>query len=215
MIGNLSAYSACRVASGDLRAWFQPLTSVAELESLWLELERRSDCSFFQSWAWIGSWLWLLPESLDLWVLVLRAARELVGLGILVGCQESRYGLMRVHGLYLNETGDPRIDPLGLEYNGVLTDRRVGKSVVAHCCLTRLAQQEFVWDELSLGGLNGALATAWAEAAGQIGLNVWVRAKKQCNYVDLTAMRRKAGSYLGFLSHNTPPLAGGPLRGGC
>ncbi len=185
---------------GSLHVSLRPTASPGELEDLWLDLERRSDCSFFQSWAWIGCWLGRLPGGLAPRVLTVSCGQDVVGLGVLIARRENRHGLTRTRDLYLNETGDPLIDPLGLEYNGILADRRIGKSAMARHCLARLAEQEDVWDELNLGGLDAVAAKAWAEAADAIGLGIRVRARKPCNYVDLADVRRKGGDYLGSLS---------------
>ena len=34
-----------------------PITQLDEIEQQWLELQGRADCSYFQSWGWIGTWL--------------------------------------------------------------------------------------------------------------------------------------------------------------
>lgn len=203
MIADLSTYSICRVPPDDLHVTFRPLTSVENLEALWLDLERRSECSFFQSWIWIGRWLQHLPSCLAPRVLSVWAGSEVVGLGILVARRETRHGLLSVRSLHLNESGDPRIDPLGLEYNGLIADRRIGNAAVAQCCLIWLVEQEDDWDELSLGGLDAGSANVWVEAADGIGLGVRTRAKSCCRYVDLQGIRQKGTDYLSTLSRNT------------
>ena len=198
---NRSAEYSCR--NGKLQASLEPIVSPGELENLWRDLERRSDCSFFQSWAWIGCWLRHLPPGLAPRLMSVSAGSVVVGLGVLVPRRETRHGLLHVHGLHLNETGDRGIDPINVEYNGLLTDRRVGNASIVWRSLICLAEKENDWDELYLSGLDAAATEAWVESASKVGLGTRVRAKAPCDYVDLVEVRRKGGDYLGTLSRNT------------
>lgn len=148
----------------------EPVDVPEALAGRWLDLERRSDGSFFQSWGWIGCWLRHLPSGLTPRLLTVSSGSEVVGLGVLVACRETRHGLLRVHGLHLNETGDRLIDPISIEYNGVLADRSFGNASVIRRSLTWLAANEDGWDELNLGGLNAETAKIWEKAAVDIGL---------------------------------------------
>ncbi len=187
----------------DLRVMLRPIASVAALGDQWVDLERRSDGSFFQSWAWIGCWLRHLPSGLTPRLLTVSRRSEVVGLGVLVARRETRHGLLRVRGLHLNETGDPRVDPLGLEYNGLLVDRRVSRADIARRCLSWLVERETGWDELNLGGLEADVAELWGNAAHDVGLTARVRGNTRCDYVDLEDLRRNGGTYLSRLSSNT------------
>lgn len=195
--------SACLMSPGDLCATLEPVTSLDELEVLWLNLERRSDCSFFQSWAWIGCWLRLLPSDLAPLLLRVSAGSQVVGLGVLMAREETRHGILRVRRLYLNATGDPSIDTLGLEYNGILADRRVGELVIGCFCLTWLLQHKELWDELNLGGLDTAATGAWAKAARKADLGFRIWSKVRCDYVDLSKVRNSGTGYLDCLSRNS------------
>ncbi len=186
----------------DLRMTLVSVSHPNEIEDLWLDLERRSDCSFFQSWGWIGCWLRHLPDGLDPRLLTMSADGELVGLGILIPRQQTRHVFVRSRSLYLNETGDPQLDAVGLEYNGFLADRRLADTVVCRC-LEWLAEAKEDWDELNLGGLDPASTGTYGRIAGEIGLMTRARDRKRYDYVDLEAVRQGEGDYLGLLSRNT------------
>ena len=121
----------------------------------------------------------------------MSSGSEVVGLAVLVARRETRHGLLRVRGLHLNETGDRRIDPISIEYNGVLADRSVGNASVIRRSLTWLAENEDGWDELTLGGLNPETAEIWEKAAVDSGLGIRVQAQSRCDCIDLEAMRRR------------------------
>lgn len=190
------------MSQADLIVTFDPISRPNDLEGVWLDLERRSDCSFFQSWGWIRCWLLHLPEGLIPSVLTVSAGSEVVGLGILVARRRIRHAFVNSRSLYLNETGDPLIDSIGLEYNGFLIDRRVVEPV-GRGCLEWLVEKKHGWDELNFGGLNAANTRSYAKIAGELGLAVLVRRKGRCDYVDLEVLQQDAGGYLARLSRNT------------
>ena len=185
-----------------LQVTLERVSRRSDIEGVWLDLERRSDCSFFQSWGWISCWLNHLPEGLNPWVLIVSTGREVVGLGVLIGLQEVRHAFVRSNSLYLNETGNPEVDPITLEYNGFLADRRFAGTVVCRI-LEWLVESKDDWDELNLGGLDPDSTMTYVRAGSEIGLRAQARDKKRCNYVDLDAVRRNGGDYLGLLSRNT------------
>ena len=186
-----------------LKVTLEPIVRPSDLGRLWCDLEQRSDCTFFQSWAWVGCWLRQLPPHILPRVLTVSDGPVVVGLGVLVVRRTTRHGILRISGLHLNETGDPRIDPLSLEYNGFLADRRVGVSVVVRHCLAWFAKHQCGWEELNLGGLCAATANEWSKITDEIGLRSRVWAEKRCDYVDLSDLRQNGADYLGSLTRNT------------
>ncbi len=185
-----------------LAVTLEPIFCPNELKDVWLDLEWRSDCSFFQSWAWIGCWLRQLPYGLDPSALIVSAGSNVVGLGILIANRQKRHGLISSNALYLNETGNTSVDPIGLEYNGFLTDRRLIEPVVRGC-LEWLCDEKQGWDELNFGAFNTANMEVYTKIAKELSLAVVARKKSRCDYVDLDEVRQDAGGYLGKLSRNT------------
>ncbi|MGH7063529.1 MAG: GNAT family N-acetyltransferase, partial [Stellaceae bacterium] len=100
----------------------EALPPLAALEGDWRRLEAAGDPSFFTSWHWIGAWLTALPETSRPTLLRGLSQGETVALALLgARAARRRHGLVRSRGLYLNETGDPELDALTIERNGVLT----------------------------------------------------------------------------------------------
>lgn len=194
---------ADRLLDQDMKMSFKSIPPLDDVETLWLDLEQHSDGSVFQSWAWIGCWLRHLPSVVAPRLMSVSIGPEVVGLGVFVPRRERRHGLLHVHGLHLNETGDIRMDPINIEYNGLLVDSRVGNAPIVRHSLIHLAERENEWDELYLSGLDAKTTESWMESAREIGLGIRLRAKKRCDYVDLDGVRRRGGDYLGLLSRNT------------
>lgn len=178
------------------------LSDPGALQFVWRRLERRSDHSFFQSWTWIGCLLDQIMPDLRPRVLTVRSGGEIVGLGLLVRRDHRRNGFVRSRGLYLNETGDPRIDKLTMEYNGILAERGLSRAVTGSA-VAWLKARGGNWNELYLGGLAGEQSDLVRNAARENGLRVWLRYRKRCDFVDLDGLRRSGGDYLASLSRNT------------
>ena len=124
----------------------------AELEREWLHLQERADCSFFQSWGWIGTWLERI--ALDLNPLVVRVWFEgtLVGLGIFTGKHISRHLVIRSDARFVHEYPfDDR--NMVIEYNGLLADRGHEGAVYSETII-HLLQLEPACDEVYFGALG-------------------------------------------------------------
>ncbi len=175
-----------------------PMADRGALGRMWESLESRSDCSYFQSWAWIGTWLGLLPAALQPHLVVARSGRNVVGLAILCRRTVKRHGWLRSRAVFLHETGDPDLDCLTIEHNGFLVDReRAGE--VEHAMLRAIAEADPGWEELMLSGVE----PRYADCARSLGLDVTTRASQPSPYVDLAAVRSGGKGYLGHVSSNT------------
>ena len=105
----------------------EPVTDFAALAPVWRELERRADCSFFQSWAWTGC---LAEERFaEPWLLIARRGDRVVGLALLN--RGPRAGLTRP--ILLGESGKPDLDSIFTEHNGLLLDRDEPDGLAARC----------------------------------------------------------------------------------
>ena len=94
-----------------------PVTDFAALAPVWRELERRADCSFFQSWTWTGC---LADERFgEPWLLSARRGDRVVGLALFN--RGPRAGLSRP--ILLGESGRPDMDSIFIEHNGLMLDR--------------------------------------------------------------------------------------------
>ena len=174
-----------------------PVTDRAAVGRLWQDLEPRADCSYFQSWAWIGTWLDVLPDGVRPHLLVARAGGEVVGLGILCHHVVTRHGWLRSRAAFLHETGNPDLDCLTVEHNGFLVDRTRGPEIERAMLQTLVTGGD--WEELMLSGVD----PRYADVARDARLDVFERAVQPSPYVDLDAVRAGGKGYLGQVSSNT------------
>lgn len=128
---------------------------VNDLEPVWRGLEARADCSYFQSWGWIG--IWLERFASDLRPLLVRVwhGDVLVGLGIFLSRRLRRRGLVRSRALYLHEYPFDGRD-MTIEYNGLLADRAHVPGVYA-AVIEHLFQSGLQWDELFFSAVDEAV----------------------------------------------------------
>jgi CelD/BcsL family acetyltransferase involved in cellulose biosynthesis len=144
-------------------------------------LEARADPSFFQTWRWVGC----LGAERYAGGRVLRAVADgrTVALALL--------GTRR--GFHLNETGDPALDCVFMEHNGVLLDRDAPPGLLARCLAAAAGRC------LTLSGVDG-----WhlAAAAGLRGRAVLHDATRPSPLVDLASLRQGGTGFLDSLSGN-------------
>ncbi len=171
---------------------FQPAPDPSVLAELWLALEARSDCSFFESWAWTGC---LLEERFaDPWLLSARRGDRIVALGLFN--RAPRRGFAAAGRLYLGESGDPAMDSIFVEHNGLLLDRAETPELERRCWAT-LAALEAGRGRWVLSGLrHTALAALPSDRI------VRIPARRPAPFVDLAALPQGA-SFLDTLSANT------------
>ena len=137
-------------ASG-IRAWLEPVVDLERLGAAWRALEAQSEASFFQSWGWIGCWLRHLGSDRQPLAAIAERNGQVVGLGVFVPGRERRHRIATARTLRLHESGEPALDSLYIEHNGLVAERaylpQVWAAVVA--VLTGSGR----WDELAFGGL--------------------------------------------------------------
>lgn len=103
----------------DYRVESCQISNTDEIESRWLELQQRSECSYFQSWGWIGAWLEQLAYDLNPFLVTVWQGNHVVGLGIFIERNITRHRILASKALYLNESPfDGR--NMVIEYNGLL-----------------------------------------------------------------------------------------------
>ena len=92
-----------------------------EIEQQWLDLQDRADCSWFQSWGWVGTWLEQIAAEFHPLVVKVWSDNRIVGMGIFLPRHVRRRLLVRSNALFLNEYPfDGR--NMVIEYNGLLAD---------------------------------------------------------------------------------------------
>jgi CelD/BcsL family acetyltransferase involved in cellulose biosynthesis len=129
-----------------------PVTNLAELESEWLDLQGRTDCSYFQSWGWIETWLRQIAMDLHPQVIRVRYGEVVIGLGILVQRDIKRRLVIRSHAHYLNEY--PFNDRnMVIEFNGLLAERAHETAAYTEV-INYVFQTDKRCDELFLGAID-------------------------------------------------------------
>lgn len=172
------------------RVRLQSLPCLDELGVRWRELERRSRCSFFLSWRWIGPWLTLVSPLRRARLLSVSEGERLVALGVFT--QRRRLlGLGPLH-LRLHEVGDKILDSLTIEYNGLVCEAGHEREALA-AVLDHLAHNDKRWSTLYLPGMETDNVPFDRIRA----LGVGMRSRKHAaHYIDLTELRDSGSDYL-------------------
>ena len=107
----------------------RPIQDFSGLADCWLDLQSRSDGSFFQSWAWTGC---LAEERFaEPWLLSAQRSGRVVALALLNRGSRPRFRFSRP--VLLGESGDPDPDSIFIEHNGLLIDRNEGADLAVQC----------------------------------------------------------------------------------
>jgi CelD/BcsL family acetyltransferase involved in cellulose biosynthesis len=172
----------------------------AELQQVWLDLERRAAAPFYLSWDWIGCWI--EEASLRPVVLIGRVDGRIVLLGLLIPTERREHLPITVYGLQLHMTGDPQQDVITIEYNGFMVDSgwagKIESDAVAFL-LRGIVVNGHRRDEVHLKNVPAAFTQTVAES----GAYFREVQRKPSWRVDLAAIRAADRQYLDCLSANT------------
>jgi CelD/BcsL family acetyltransferase involved in cellulose biosynthesis len=173
----------------------------------WRALEQRSDCSFFQSWAWTGC---LAADRFRDPVLIeVRRRDECVAMALF---NRRRARWPHMDRLWLGESGTPALDSVFIEHNGPLIAR--GEEDALRDCLQAVPRSG---RRVVFSGVGAAELRVLETLPGAI----IARQTRVAPYIDLAAIRDAGGAYLDSLSANTRYqlrrsarryAASGPLR---
>ncbi|MCC7119435.1 MAG: GNAT family N-acetyltransferase [Anaerolineales bacterium] len=101
---------------------YDPFAHMQTVESVWLDLQSRSEHTYFTSWGWISVWLNSLPRETRL-ELVVGYLGDVPALAFFVGKRQKRkYGLLPSKIFSLNSTAVQSYDEIYAEYNSILYD---------------------------------------------------------------------------------------------
>ncbi len=185
----------------DLTFALEPALGLPELEEIWTDLVSRSNCSFFLTWDWIGTWL--ATTGAKPLLFSARDGDKIVALALFVPTRNRRHGFVRTNSLMLHQIGDPHFDMITIEHNGILADRGYSARIL-EACLTFLKQARLPktgfkrWDEIHLGGI-----TADTLGDQRAGLKLLEQNRKASWIVDLESLRQSGKAYLDTLSSNS------------
>jgi CelD/BcsL family acetyltransferase involved in cellulose biosynthesis len=184
----------------DLQVRITGMPAGDQLASMWQALERECDASFFQSWAWIGTWLDCLPDFVRPELVIMEAGGGVVGLGVIVPRSVRRHGVFRSHALYLQEAGAGPWDFI-IEHNGFLLRRGMERELLAE--VLRALHERQSWDEFVVSGIRADSLLLDPAALQNVGLQARIQRTSPSRYVDLDELRASGVAYLDRLSSNT------------
>lgn len=185
-----------------IAASLTPLTACSELQDKWRFLELRSDCSFFQSWMWIGTWLSNLPSSAKCYLLEVTDNGETIGLAVVVAHTLVRHRFVRSRTILLHETGSHNMDLMTIEYNSFLAESGRERDVI-RSGIRCIGATNVAWDEFFASGVGADAFGAWQGAIADSKWRLVYRQQSICPFVDLGTVRDSGGDYLALLSANT------------
>jgi CelD/BcsL family acetyltransferase involved in cellulose biosynthesis len=174
----------------------EPIGRTAAVAPLWQALAARVPHSFFQSWAWIGTWLDCLPRERRPQLLIGRRGGEVAMLGIITSSSRRLLRLWPIPTAHLNESGRPEEAILTIEHNGLLADPAIGPLALQEALAW--AVREARLGELHLPGVP--LHYVQAAAANEAFTRVLILAD---HYIDLDDLRRRGLDHSQAVSTNT------------
>lgn len=188
--------------SDDYQVTSRRFKHAEEIQRAWVELEKRSSCSFFQSWGWIGNWLESVVPDLDRFLVEISDDQRVIAMGILVSHRSKRRVFIRSFGLFLNEFPVEDMN-MAVEYNGLLIDADVDDaSQVYRALFNYLLCGSEEYDELYAGGIDQQVMGAIMHLRGDRRLQLISREKSISWQVDLNQFGSDLEAYLGTLSRN-------------
>lgn len=170
------------------------------LRQAWLDLQERSDCSYFLSWGWIGTWLKQIAIGLCPVVVQVWQGELLVGLSVFVPRIIKRRLVFSASALFLHEYPFDSKNMV-IEYNGLLAARghesAVYKETVSHL-ISKYTDQ----DEFHFGAITDGLKVLYLSNAAESNLLFQINEESTAWQVDLGALQRGIEAFLGTLSKN-------------
>jgi len=176
------------------------LSDMRTLEEAWLELQKRADCSFFQSWGWIGTWLQHIAAELSPQLVTVYQGVETVGLGIFVSKKVKRHYLINSRSMFLNEAlfnGKNMV----IEYNGLLAARGCETEVYARA-LPFLLQSFPAVDEFFFGAMSSVSELEAAIKNHQPAVKYICRQTSVARSINLKIVGDNLDGYLASISKN-------------
>lgn len=133
------------------------IPSLDFVESLWRRLGVSKSQSFFLSWTWIGTWLAAIPAGIAPLLLTVSREEEILSAALLVPRRQRRHGLVGARQLHFNSTGEPDLDCIMIEHNG-LAGASASDPDLWQALVRWFAAGEAGGDELLIGGIEKSIA---------------------------------------------------------
>lgn len=177
--------------------------SIERLEDIkqeWVDLQERADCSYFQSWGWIGTWLEQIAIDLHPVVVKVWLNGRLVGIGLFVARDIKRRIIFHSRAMLLNEYPfDGR--NMVIEYNGMLAEKEHEEAVykkTIQCLLYEFKEHnEFMFGAVTEDICSDSLFKMQVNDA-----KFFIKKSSQAWFVDLSRIPDNIDEYLASMSKN-------------
>lgn len=170
------------------------------VEQEWLDLQNRADCSYFQSWGWIGTWLEQIAVDMQpLLVNVLQGERR-IGMGLFAPGEIKRHFFIHTRAMFLNEYPYDGKNMV-IEYNGLLAERGYEETVYAEI-IGYLLREYRKYDEFYFGAITDGQSLDSLKGAVDDRLHFMVNEESLAWQVDLSGVAPSLDAYLSTLSKN-------------
>ena len=184
---------------------FKTQSSIVEhaddINEAWLDIQSRADCSFFQSWGWIETWLEQIAVGLHPLVVKVRSDDRLIGIGLFVSRDVKRHVFIRSHAMYLNEYPFDGLNMV-IEYNGLLAERGL-EDVVYTETVGHLLKHHRNHDEFHFGAILDQPDFDRLKKCEIGKFRFAVNEHSKCWQVDLEEFSTGLESYISRLSKNS------------
>lgn len=185
----------------DLEVRCKKIMTPEEIADNWQELEKVSQSSIFLSWHWIGNWLRIRQECLNLVLVSVYKNNKIIALSIFSERQVIRNKLIKSNIWSLHEYQMPNMNMV-IQYNGILAEKGYEK-IAQEKILRFLTDERKEWDELIISGVDIESPIINNKLINKLGLMSEITAISECNYIDLDKLRNQGKDYLLTLSRNT------------
>lgn len=176
---------------------FDPVSDPERAARVWRAIEGDEAPTFFRSWAWMGTWLRLLPAHAHVEMWVAREGGQDVAAFFTGARSILRHGVIVSRASFLNHAGLPEDDALYIEHNGPIVRAGARASVDWDAFLKDMGGG---WDEMFFAASDPADVPAVGDRGGYV---VTEQRRVPSPFVDLAAVRASAGGYPALLGKST------------
>jgi len=184
---------------GNYSVSIEPLDGYIGLKNEWLNLEEKSNCSFFLSWTWISTWLSAFKPTCFVLKVKDISDQKIAGLALLTRSKSTKWNHFPSSRVHMHQTGDPVCDQIWTEYNGLLV-KESNKLLVFSAAMHYLKTNFPSWDELVVGAITKDDAVLIEQSTGLERHELW---EAPAYGVDLTKIANSQSAYLSSLSSNS------------
>ena len=171
-----------------------------DLEQQWVDLQQRANCSYFQSWGWIGTWLMQIAIDLKPVVIKVWSGKRLVGLGLFVSADIKRHIIIHSKAMFLNEYPFEGKNMV-IEYNGLLAEIGHECNVYAET-VKHLFELSNPYDEFHFGAIEEGPVVDLLRNPDEQYSNTIINEESTSWQVDLARFETGLDGYLASLSKN-------------